>query len=368
MNKTLKILLAVFFVIIIVFSCFALIENEKSKIPFDFDESLVSNSFNNAYMSGGDLAAVNGYLCFNYKAHNTDFTGLLNYGLYKIGGKGKSRIYWEGPNLWPYECLYTLQVYKDNLLFDEYYLYGDNTYTASGFNGNIYHINTDTGSIELFSTIKDAKKNKYEYYRAIDDKIYVFSKDKIYLSTDCENVEVIFDKLSDIKLEDAYVKDCYIYGNTLTYITRDGYVQMYDYVDKKILFNELFDLKDINAEYYYDIQNIVVCKDKIFFTVCTDNGFEIYNVSDGFKKIYTQLDISDYYCYKFTNCYDKYILVSSETGGIDLINTETEKITNIVKFGTDDVYVVGDKWIYYVDYKNNLHRVTYDGKIDEKIF
>lgn len=357
MKKT-KILLVVIITIILS----GLIIINYISVPFNIDENLVNNSFNNEFVGDGNLAIVDNKLYYNYDANDDVFL----YGLYKIGGCVSSRISWNGMSWSPGNDLHSLQVYKNNLLLDGYQK--NDSYKRTRFDGKIYRINTFTNSIELLFTIKDADKNGYEYYKVVNDKIFVFSKDKIYLSTDGENVNVIFDGLSDLASKSLYERKCYISDGKICYLTKDGHIQLYDYVNKKTLFNMFLNLKDIDTNSYDDVYNLIVHNDKIFITVFTkEYYYEVYDVTNGLEKIYSEQNASGDYS-DYTNCYKNFILMSSESRGIDLIDTDKRTTKKIVKKDTRDVYVLGDKWIYYVDKNDKLNRTTYDGKITEKVF
>lgn len=233
----------------------------------------------------------------------------------------------------------------------------------------IYRFNTNTNKVELFSTLKDSKKNKYLNYTVSGDKIYIYSIDKIYVSYDGVNVKTVFNNMKDLYDTDNDIYyDYTISGDSLLYISKDKKLKEYDLKKGKYVFNKKIknSKTDSDTILYSDIFK---CGSQIVLVNYLDNT-EIFNASDNFKKIYK----NDYAINCFSG-YNNYLFIGYSLssynelkGCLETLNINTGKSKTITKGNIEDISVFGDKWVYYTDEKCRLYRITHDGKTKEKVF
>ncbi|MBQ5346545.1 MAG: hypothetical protein IIU39_00620 [Ruminococcus sp.] len=323
-----------------------------SKGSFVNDEKPVNNSYNNTFISDGELTLLNDELYFYSYFHGNDFR------LYKINSKYGERI-----DNFPFSSegtlLEPLQLYKEDLLID---------YGLGGFDGTIYKLNTFTNKAEKYSTLNNSENIEYKYYKAIDDKLYVFSDNKIYFSSDGVKTEEIFSGCADITAKSNYEKMIYIKDDLMVYITKDGHLKKYDIKQKREVYSKKLDLKKLKiVDDLSNINSVFMCGDKTYLVkglTSADNENAIYEVSDSYKKIYS----GDLYT---MNVYNNYIYINPDGSGIDVIDTRTYKTKNLVN--TEDksirgIYILGDKWVYFTNDDGSLKRVHRQGGKVEKVF
>lgn len=295
----------------------------------------------------------NNKLYYNYLGDNA------SYGTYEIDRNGSRRVQWHGVELKnPY--LERFEVFKGNLLIDKI--------TKAG---EIFRYNIETGSEESFTKLKGAKENKYLTYDIADGRMYIFSKDKIYVSDDGVNTSVIFDKFGDI--EEYYSEDklLYIKDNCMTFVSKDERVKKYDFKTKKYVFNKKLkiNLETEEKENLLDhIESVSVADNNIIIVASDEWKTNFYNASDGFKLIYSVNHSG--WCY---NVYENniYLYNFGKYEDIYSVDINTGKAKTLIEGGewsVMGVYILGDKWVYYVLDDDALYRITKDGKTTEKIF
>jgi WD40 repeat protein len=321
-----------------------------SKGAFVNDEKLINNSYNNSFFANGELAVNNNDLYFYF--HGEDNAN--EFRLYKINSLFGERV--DGSPVSPGNLLKPLQVYKKDILID----YG------AAFKGTIYKLNTLTNMEEKYSSLNNAEVNQYRYYKAIDDKLYVFSDDKIYYSPDGVKTEEIFNGCADIIAKNSYEKMIYIKDDVLLYITKDGYIKMYDTNSKREVFRKKLNLKQLNiSDDLSNIKSVFICDNRAFIAkeVTSDNNeIAIYEVTDNIKKVYYNDGLFS------MNVCGYYIYICSENNGIDVINTHTYVTKNLTDEKASNIYILGDKWAYFTNEEGSLKRVLQKGGKVEKVF
>lgn len=356
MKRILKTVLIVLFAIFILVSMFFTVRRIISGEVFDVllpkgrvsvDENLIDNASNNHNLSYGDLLISNNKLYYNYKGDN------VNYGTYEIDQYGSHRIQWYGVVL-KRPWLESLEAFKGELLLDKI--------TSTGA---IHRYSIDNRSEESFTTLKNAKKNKYRTFDIIDGKMYVFSKDKIYLSTDGVNTEEIFETRNVVgnSVDDKILS---ISGTNIVYASKDGYIKKYNYKTQQTVFNKKIKVPKENRK----LENVILCGDDILLVYCFDTFYyEVYNATDDFKMIYSkkyQIVSNLGSCF---NAVGNELFVSAAEDGIYRVDVNTGKTKQIIKGDTREVIIFGDKWIYFiVGEEQALYRAAHDGKTIEKVF
>ncbi len=324
---------------------------------FTVDEQISDNSYNNANLSSGELVMLNDKLYYNFFGGDSEY----QYGTYEIDSSGSRRVQWNGPSI-NNPHLNSFEPYKGNLLMDEI------TVT-----GSIHRFNPDTGSQEGFINLKDAEQNKYRTFVIIDGRMYIFSDEKIFVSDDAVITKLVFDNLEDIAERDE--KLLYIKDNYITYVSKDEHIKKYNFKTKKYVLNKKLTLDYGDAESLLDyINNVFIVEDKIMLNCGDEEKQIIYNITDNCKVVYScDYKSSGRNPNDYVNVYKNKIYLLNTDNGLDVVDVDTGKVCNVVKSGVEEVYIFGDKWIYYnADYLaysgGTLYRTTMDGRTTEKIF
>ncbi len=334
---------------------------------FESEKTIFDNNYNNSHISDGNLAFDGQKLYLNYNGEDSIFF----YGTYKTDDNSSKRIFWYGPSWSSGNSLYSMQVFKNNILLKGYTVENMSVETgigSAGFGGKIYRFNKDTDSIELFSKLDGSDKNKYLRYETTHDKIYVFSQNSIYESYDGKKVKKIFDNVSDIVITGATNESCYyLSNNSICYISKDGYIKEYSFKTQNVVFSKK--LKEAGIDFNKEdgfLYTIAKCKDKIILIDSLNYETIVYNVTDNFKIIFEK-DIS-YYGITYYNANDNFLFLSSEKYGIAKIDVKTGSVNRLLNKGVKDTYIFDDKWIYYFNKVGILNRITQNGKTTEKVF
>lgn len=342
----------------LLFSIFCFIPSGK----YICNEKYSDNNYNNAYLSEGNLVRIDDKLYYNYDPNDSVF----RYGLYEISQDGNKRIYWDGPSFEPGNNLFKMQVHNDYLLASDY----DAEITSqsvssngllSQFNGNIYFLDLQNNAIEKLYSLKNDEIKKFKYFYIIDGSIYIFTDKSIYISEDGVNITKVFDKLNDVVNKTAYEKLCYISNEKLLYINDDLFLIEYDMKSQK-------EVSSINlSEISTDIdafRDVFVCDNKIIVSTYENSSFEAYAIDSDIKQIYKKTHEPYYYI----NSYNDKILVSSPSGGLDVLDVRKTDIENLVPSGVCDTYIIDDEWVYYVNSKGALCRINNKSNESEKVF
>lgn len=326
------------------------------------NEEYIDNVYNNSYLSQGNLARIDDKLYFNYYGNDSIFM----YGLYEISGKTSNRIHWGGPSFDPGSNLCELQVRGSDLLFSGYMdeikpLAVSGSKLLPQIDGNIFSMNLQSNKINKLYSIKIDGNSFYGYYHIINNKIYIFTDDKIYISDDGVTVAEIFDGLSNVINKSAYEKLCYIKSDILLYVDNNNYLIKYDLKNQRQI--SVVNLSELNAEpdAYGEVFD---CNGKTIITTYKNDCVSVYIVDAETELLYKKQSVDSYYI----NSYDDKVFISSKSIGLDVIDCNTGKLNSLIKSDVRDTYIVGDSWIYYVDTNGDLNRVPQSGGKFETIF
>lgn len=325
------------------------------------DGNCVDNRYNNCYLSEGKIVEIDNKIYFNYNGKDSIFL----YGLYEIGENGSKRKFWNGPSFEPANNLYRLQKINDRLLFSNYT--DDNTYSVSEnkiipqFCGDLFNLDSQTNKLNKLYSININGRPICGYYYIIDNKIYIFTNDKIYVSEDGLNAVEIFNGLADVVNKTAYEKLCYISDNTLSYISNDNYLFEYDLLTKEQ--KCAVSLSGISND-PNNYGELFTCGEEAILTLYNGDYISVYTIDDEADLIYKK-ESNDYY---YVNSYDNKIFISSNSIGLDMLDVKTGNTKTLVKTNVLDTYIFDNKWVYYVDTNGDLNRVTKTGEISEIVF
>ncbi len=321
----------------------------------------INNGYNNCYLSEGNIVEIENKLYFNYNGKDNIFM----CGLYEISSNSSKRIYWNGSSFEPGNNKYKLQNINDYLLFlnytdDKTYVVTDNEIVPQ-FNGEIFDVDLQTNELNKLYSIKINSNPCYGYYYIIDNKIYIFTNDKIYLSYDGVTVAEIFNGLADVANKTAYEKLCYISDNILLYISNDNYLIKYDLMKKEQICAISLSRISNDPNSYGEI---FACNEEAIITTYDGNYISVYAVNDEVDLIYKK-GSDDYY---YINSDDNKIFISSKSIGLDILDIKTGDIKALIKTNVCDTYIFDDKWVYYVNSNGDLNRITKTGEISEIVF
>ncbi|MBQ3284113.1 MAG: hypothetical protein IJH40_00590 [Ruminococcus sp.] len=356
-HKTLIVIVSIFLgvtlLIAAVFVVSGLTHNAKVNGTFALDEEYMGTAYNNANLSRGNLAYADGKLYYNYCPYSK-LSGALSYGTYAITDKGSYRFFWMGPTLYNSGTLPVLQT----------------------FHGELYDLNTADGADPDTAELLDWRDRSISNnIRTSDDAVYRYTYYNIYRSEDGEKEETVFEQAYDIQDR----SDNYITDHSVTYLARNGHLKEYDFEKQEFTIDVDLTEYDLQVTNPYDlityafITPIKCGEQTLFFATPGAEDEYLYEVTDdGLKLLYTrEFSGPDLSGELNDNCYNAcgdYVFISNLIKGIDKINVKTGEVANIVPEGTQDIYVFGDKWVYYTKQDFRLYRTSQDGQITEKVY
>lgn len=229
------------------------------------------------------------------------------------------------------------------------------------FDENIYSFDLQRHQVNKLYSLKTEDKACEGYYYIIDNKIYIFTNDRIYVSCDGVSVKEIFSGLSDVVNKTAFEKLCYISDNTLIFVNKDNNLVKYDLLKNKQI--SMLSLSAIGG----DTENygeVFISGGKSVITTYDGDTVSVYDVGKKPKLIYSKQS-ADYYS---INSFDNKVFISSKSIGLYMIDIKTGNSKTLVNTNVNDTYIFDDKWVYYVDERSLLKRVTLDGDICETVF
>lgn len=223
----------------------------------------------------------------------------------------------------------------------------------------IMKFNTEKCEFELFSTINaDIFINDFYSY---GDTLYLISDDKIYATTDGVEVEPVFDNMKDVD------EDCYslAYNSdksvSFVYQSKDNRIVEYNLTGKRTVFDKKYSKKLLSSDY---LRDVVRLGDSVYYFDYSDS-FKIYNVEDSFKMI-AEIRIGSVFT-SWCGC-ENTLYIGDYDAGIISVNLNSGKNEQLIDISIDDIYMLGDKWVYYVDNDKNLHRILSDGSKEELVY
>lgn len=302
----------------------------------------------------GELACLDGKLYYYFDCNDN----LTKNGLFEIS-ENASRIVNNSNKYDSYRN--GMYCFQGNTVFADFVYRDDNMDTFPVSEGIINRVNPDSCSVELFSQLKSDDIDYYDDIIFDVDTLYAFAGNKIYASKDGKSIKPVFDKADDILLDKDYGDRFYsISGGKLVYISGDKHIKEYDFKSRKYMLDKKLNknLSDNNNRY-----KAFTTEGKVFLEVVGDL-YNLYCVTDDFKLVYSDKDFWANACY----CADNGFYLGSDRG-IDYVSADTLKTKHISSQPVDDIYVFGDKWIYYKENEDDtLFRISKDGKTTERVF
>lgn len=327
--------LLVFTVLCYVGSFFILRYSISLHGSFTSDEDCSVETFSLSY----NLVRINDKLYYNNNPNNQ----LSPEGIYEIDSNGSRYIEKLGVTF-----LSRHYEFKGKLLHME----TDNGMDERPlFNHNVFLYDPKTGEEE--STVIDCDAEILDY-RVYKDVLYLISSNTLYSSTDCEN----FRPVTSVKDMVSEYSD-YKYGfggNCFYYVNKDNTIKEFNLSNKKT--SEYKIPKKLRADTF----DFIVCGGSPIYINWTDEAF-IYNVKNNFDLL-CKTDMSTW-CTAgnklFFNKGDNIVSIDIKT------KQEKEIIANTESIRVRDLYVFGDKWLYYEGYDSSLNRVPQSGGDAERI-
>lgn len=362
-HKTLIIILSIFLgiilLIITVFGVSALSHNAKLNSSFTLDEDYMDTAYNNAFLSRGNLAYADGKLHYNYCPYSK-LSGAFSYGIYTITDKGSYRSFYDGPKLLASDMMSPMMVIQGKLY---------------GIDGEPFGSDIESEA-ESFEYLADREKTLYRDIRSTDRSLFRYTYYNIYRSMDGANEEEVFTQAYDIQDR----SENYLTDHSITYLGLNGHLKEYDF-DKQEFTIDVnlseygFQVTDPYDLITYAFVTPLKCGEKtlLFISPGAEDEY-LYEVTDDnqikllYIREYSGTDISGEMDYNYYNACGDYVFISNRYYGITKINVNNGKSETIVPSGTKDIYVFGNKWIYYTKNDYRLYRTSQDGKITEKVF
>ena len=315
-----------------------------NNLHLESDETYTDNSYNNALFSHGNMVYADGKLYYNFTPNN--ITGILAQGTYCITDNSKERVQDFGITLYP--SVPTLGIFQGKLFMP----------VANEDISQIYPVFKDFSSDVKFTVSENA--------------LYFYVGSKVYISKDGIHSETLFDKANEI----GDMSPCYITEKSITYLSVNGHLKEYDFKKQEFIIDEELSKYDIHVEDKYNLIDYTFvkplkCGDKtLLFADQTSKDFRLYDVSDGFKLLYTreytnrEASGGDDFC-SYNVCGSN-VYISNIAKGIDKIDLTTGRVTNLVPENTNDICIFGDKWVYYFS-GDTVFRTSQDGMTTEKV-
>ena len=343
------ILLAVFTICCYITSFIVLRESLNPHGKYSPDENYVKS-----YNENSNVQLFNNKL-YVTKPH---YSGeIVSGGLYEVDSNG-SRLVLDFEKSGLQDRNVEFIPFKNNLIVMDYYFSEEND--NSFFENTIYKLDTKKRKLQKLSELKDI--SYIETYFTDKNTLYLISDNKLYASYDAVNTKQVFD-FNRIQEDSDYCID----NGSIYYISKDHYITQDSLNDDKILLRKKIP-KTVthknNTFSIYKIGNNILFENYYNDDESDDEvKTDIFNVNNNFKKIYSSFDSYDSIC----GYNDKLFISSLNEDAIHSINIKNGKSKKIFNDENHDISVFGDKWLYFTDSNNNLHRIPQDGKKVEMI-
>ena len=332
---------------------FCVFNNNYQSINIDLREKSIDNVYNNLSNTGASLTKIDDKLYFNF---NGDF---LTYGTYEISDTYAKRVYWEGPSI---ESRYYLDL--DNVY--------DNKLLSYGYQEKyIEYYNFDNGKNERFIKIDIPTSNDLTDFNPFvvngnllasnGSKIYKYSNGKFELAA---SKKLCSKEYSSVAFDNDYMYFISYKDNGESY----DKLCKYNLKTRKII--STIDISELGDIYYYVFADSIAFDDEMF-SLIPDEKYDYYLYKFDFEKgSYEKLQEMNEECVLNGYAHKLFMSVSSgERKGIYKFNNN-KKSFELLKDGICPVelYIFGEKWLYFIDDNHVLNRVTQDGKTTEKVF
>ncbi|MBR2109193.1 MAG: hypothetical protein IJ932_04510 [Ruminococcus sp.] len=355
-RKGLIILIVISALIILIASVvlyFCVFNNNYQSINIDLKEKPIDNVYNNLSNTGDSLTKINDRLYFNY------YGDPLTYGTYEISDSYAKRVYWEGPSI---ESRYYLNL--DNVY--------DNKLLSYGYQKNyIEYYNFEHGKNERFIKIDIPTSNNLTDFNpfVVNGNLLASIGSKIYKYSNG-----MFDLVASKKLCSKEYSSI-AFDNDYMYFTSykdngESYDELCKYNLKTRKNISTIDISELGDVYSYVFADSIAFDDEMFSLIPDEKGDYYLYKFDFEKGSYEKLQEMNEEC--VLNGYDHKLFLSVSSGkhkGIYKFNNN-KKSFELLKDGICPVelYIFGEKWLYYIDDNHVLYRVTQDGKTAEKVF
>ena len=372
--KTFAILLSPIFIIALVVYLFFINTTYVNLVVVEEDN--VNNCYNNTLansetMLEPQLGKVGDKLYYSYSSND-----MFKYGTYEVSSFLTKRIYWDGIS--PSPSTLSIDVVDDNGLFK----------TFIDKNGVVKVYNIEKAEYEPYFTIDKEKYGDGKWGLLFVDGVQYFTrnadfaKGKFYTWSDgYELYKYENNTLIPVFSTDGFDAECYgppLFDNGYIYI------YMFDEIneDESIDYLGKYDIKNkkivtkIKLDEEYLFTSDIVFNDKVYgLKYLDDEENDVFGQAIGFFDMSNRKEKQIFECDGtiILNGYDEKLFVGVyegiEDNGLYVIDTKTEEVKQIY----DDkpvygVYIVDNKWIYFVDEAERLYRITPDGKVLEKVF
>jgi len=319
----------------------------------------VDNSYNNKVLNPtASLIQKNNKLYYKYQQYN-----YLTCGVYEISPIGSQRI------LCP-SC--------SNLLYptaDDFFEYNNQIILQPPYGGvdSLYTINNFLCIKEKYCDLQSIDGNIIYEVDAYRDHLYCFSGESVYIYDNGTIKKVadlpqnIIDGMDEIIRSHRY----YFTDDTLYFILPNKEVyeiyalNLYGNKSTKLYLTEILSDRYIDRLAIED-QYAIVGSDLIYSS-SPNGGYQIHRIElDDVNS--TELLTDSGYAF---NCYNGnlYIYGYSTNNGLGIMDIK-EKSERIIcnDYIITSVFILDNKWIYFLDENHHLFRTNYNGNIIEKIF
>lgn len=353
-------------IVILAISCLAFnYFNVQGSIK-EIGDNDYNNKFCNIALNQGSLLRIDDKLYYNYKPKSS----YIKYGLYEISKNGNKRLYSPGFAQFPYHApLFVLQEYNKELLVSpsNFIPYGIDI--QDKYPNYIIKLNLNNQSFEISNLLNGVKKDTINNYYAFNDKIYLIGEKAIYIYKDNSVKSLI--EIKDVDNLGIDFKYIFFADSGFYYFSKSKKAFCcYDLETKSI--NKLIEESSFKHKIEtvdYILPDFCVINNNLIFYYsspdCTKkDNVCLYKANLKTKRIgfLAKLPLGHYY----TNYRGNTLYVGSETSGIYSIDIYSKKTAKISDKHTKGVFIVDDKFIYFIDDEAVLYRTN--GKTTEKVF
>lgn len=330
--------------------CLICFKSPKSNVTIQYSDT-DNNYYNSLSNSDVSLVQIKDKLYYNYL--NSDG---FNYGTYEITANNLQRVHWNGLTFNPKNIslndVYNQKIYMDNCE-NRYWDFEEDTLKEDK-NMPVCKNNSDGTAAEL--------------RLFCNNSIYFYSDDALYKWVNNQKQLIVTRKQLGLN-EDVNIMDTvYLFDRYIDYIkteNSDCRFCRYDTKEKKIInqieFTSISNLsKRAGNAVFSDI-------DEAYYV---DGNESIYRF-DLKKQSYVQTAKTTGQI--FANYYNHTLYYSVEyddnNNGFYSLSYQKQKTPQkLLEHGTSGIYILDDKYLYFTDDRENLFRMTTDGKNVEDVF
>ena len=370
-----KILVIILISFIAILSVLLLFQINTSSIGTEIDGKYINNNFNNTIVGASEVVRQNNVIYYYYQPDGEH----IKNGLYQISKVKTNRIY--HPNVFSLKDPSNIYMQSS----ENEILVGSINDTPSGVNleenKKNYVVALDqSDNIFYNTTYLDDFKDKINYYYLIGKEIYFATDNYIFFYsngnyTKLLNVDEIY-RYNDYHNNPGF-NGWYLANKKIYYFSSsDGSFCSYDIISKITdkIFNQAYILSktktksidELNELFFiFDGKLLLTVSNTVFTSDITTYKYYTLDLDNLNVDFIAENSFSEDFS---INLYDDILYLGSDINGLRAINLNNNQIHSLTQNQSSNIYILDDKYIYYIDRSQSLYRITIDGKSEERIF